>query len=196
MCYLRYTNSQWQGAVANMMVAEVLAAEQCQDYRVIQVQQHRSVTTHGLAKIACHVRVYQLLMDYVEPKKGTDYVFTSSNGEKVTHVTVELEQLGKYFGKIFTLSPTPNRKQTEMTLKQESDVRATASYMSETSAQKSKSPDRYYGKAISFKAVGRNLETMPLHWSIFGHLNACLCYPLWLGKVPLMAVLVSLMVNY
>ena len=65
MCYLVYTNFQRQGAVANMTAGEVLGAEKCRDHSIIYVWEHKTVSTHGSARIAAHVRVYQLLCRYV-----------------------------------------------------------------------------------------------------------------------------------
>ncbi len=87
MCYLTYTNFQRQGAVANMTAGEVMDAEKCREYRVIQVWEHKTVMTHSSARLACHIRVYQLLMEYLE-KTQEGCRFTQL--EKVTHITVEL----------------------------------------------------------------------------------------------------------
>lgn len=46
-------------------------------------------------------------------KAGADPVFTTSTGEKVTHIAAELEKLGEHFGKKFSLTPTPVCKQID-----------------------------------------------------------------------------------
>jgi hypothetical protein len=77
--------------------------------------------------------VYQLHCRFLGSKTGADLVFTTGNGEKVTHVGVELEKLSEFFGKKFTVTPTMNRKQMASSVNQsgtDADVRATASYMS------------------------------------------------------------------
>lgn len=65
MCYLVYTNFQRQGAVANMTAGEVLSAQKCREYQIIMVWEHKTVATHGSARIAVHIRVYQLLLRYI-----------------------------------------------------------------------------------------------------------------------------------
>lgn len=132
MCYLVYTNFQRQGAVANMTAMEVLAAEKSRNYRVIKVWDHKTVSTHVSARIATHVKVYQLLISFMEPKTGADLVFTTTSGDKVTHIAFELEKLGEHFGKKFSVTPTMNRKQIATSVSKagsEADVRATASHM-------------------------------------------------------------------
>ena len=132
MCYLVYTNFQRQGAVANMTAEEVKAAAKSRDYRVIYVWDHKTKAAHGSARIAVHIKVYQLLVDYMAPKSGPDLVFTTNTGERVTHITLELERLGDFFGKKFSITPTTNRKQISTAVDKigsDRDVRATASYL-------------------------------------------------------------------
>lgn len=68
----------------------------------------------------------------MEPKQGADLVFTTSMGERVTHIANELEKLGEHFGKKFSITPTLARKQIATALSEtgtEADVRSTAKYM-------------------------------------------------------------------
>lgn len=137
MCYLLYTNFQRQGAVANMTAGEVTRAEKAREYRVIRVWDHKTAATHGSARIAAHVKVYQLLVDHMAPKSGADLVFTTGNGERVTHAALELEKLGDHFGKKFTVTPTHNRKLVATAVAKsgsEADVRATAQHMTHSLA--------------------------------------------------------------
>ena len=55
MCYLVYTNFQRQGAVANMTAGEVLSTDKCNNYRIVMVWDHKTVSTHGSARIAIHM---------------------------------------------------------------------------------------------------------------------------------------------
>ena len=66
-------------------------------------------------------------------KSNLDLVFTTSGGEKVQHMGVELQKLAEHFGRTFTVTPTLNRKQKATSIGQSGsdvDVRATAAYMS------------------------------------------------------------------
>lgn len=113
--------------------SRTLTSKKSKDYRVMSVWNHKTVITHGAAQIACHIKVYQLLMEYIGDKKGADLVFTTSSGERVTHIGLELEKLGDVFGKKFIVTPTMNRKQIATTLSQtgsEADVRGGAMHMS------------------------------------------------------------------
>lgn len=133
MCYLVYTNFQRQGAVANMTVAEVQAATKSREYRVISVWEHKTTNSHGAAKLAIHIKVYQLLQRFIIEKEGSDLVFTTSNGEKVTHISVELDKLAEAFGKKFSITPTLNRKQIATVIGNrgtEAEERDAASHMS------------------------------------------------------------------
>lgn len=65
------------------------------------------MAAHGPAKIACHVKYYQLLMDLIGDKERSDILFLTSTGEKVTHIAHEL---GEAFGKKLMCTPTMNRK--------------------------------------------------------------------------------------
>ena len=68
----------------------------------------------------------------MEPKTGPSLVFTTSTGEKVTHIAAELEKLSEHFGMKFVVTPTMNRKQIATSVNQigtDADVRATASYL-------------------------------------------------------------------
>ena len=78
MCHLAYTNFQRQGAVCNMTAGETMAAEKIRTYYIIEVWNHKTVSSHGSAKIAAHVRVYQLLVKYMALKTGADLVFTTN----------------------------------------------------------------------------------------------------------------------
>jgi hypothetical protein len=132
MCYLVYTNFQRQGAVLNMTAGEVHAADKSREYRVVKVWDHKTVSSHGSAKVAMHVKVYQLLVGYLGDKTGADLVFISTAGEKLTHLTVELEKLSEHFGKRFSITPTINRKQIATTLGfsgSEADIRNAAKHM-------------------------------------------------------------------
>jgi hypothetical protein len=132
MCYLTYTNFQRQGAVCNMTAGEVIEAKTVKEYRVISVWEHKTAMSHGSARIACHVRVYQVLVDYLGNKSGADLVFTTSSGERVTHITTELEKLSEHFSKKFSVTPTMNRKSVATALSKsatEADVRASARHM-------------------------------------------------------------------
>lgn len=73
--------------------------------------EHKTASSHGAARLAVHHKIYELLLKYVEEKEGADLVFTTTNGEKVTHYTVELDKLAETFGKKFSVTPTLNRKQ-------------------------------------------------------------------------------------
>lgn len=54
--------------------------------------QHKTTEcAHRAAKLAVHDRVYQLLQAFIEGKEDSDMVFTTQKGEKVTHVSVELD---------------------------------------------------------------------------------------------------------
>lgn len=116
MCHIVYTNYQRQGAVANMTAKEVLSAKQTRDFYVVLVWEHKTSDSHGSAKLAMSTRVYQLLRRYMEGKSGADLVFTTTTGEKTTHVGHELEKLGEAFGKKFSITPTLNRKQLATTV--------------------------------------------------------------------------------
>jgi len=96
------------------------------------VWDHKTVSSHGPARIVLHVRVYQMLLDYMGSKEGADLVFLTSSGEKVTHVGLELEKLGESFGKKFSISPTMNRKQVATAIFKtgsETDEKAAADHM-------------------------------------------------------------------
>lgn len=132
MCYMVYTNFQRQGAVANLTAGEVLCADSTRDYRVISVWDHKTASSHGPAKIAVSVRIYKLLLDYMGTKQNSDLVFFTTAGEKVTHISLELEKLGEAFGKKFTITPTLNRKQMATSIAKigsDKDERSTASHM-------------------------------------------------------------------
>lgn len=131
MCHILYTNYQRQGAVANMTAGEVATASKNREYRVVSVWEHKTTNSHGSAKLAVHIKVYQLLQRYIGDRSGADLVFTS-NGEKVTHVGLELEKLGEAFGKKFSITPTLNRKIIATAVFQTGDEateRATACHM-------------------------------------------------------------------
>jgi hypothetical protein len=132
MCYLVYTNFQRQGAVLNVAAGDVYAADKSREYRVVKVWDHKTVSTHGSARVAMHVKIYQLLVEYLGEKTGADLVFTSTAGEKLTHLTVELEKLSEHFGKRFSTTPTMNRKQIATPLRfsgSEADIRGAAKHM-------------------------------------------------------------------
>ena len=77
---------------------------------VISVWQHKTTNSHGAAKLAVHVKVYQLLTRYCGEREGSDLVFITATGEKVTHMGYELEKFSEHFGKKFLVTPTLNRK--------------------------------------------------------------------------------------
>lgn len=110
MCHLVYTNFQRQGSVCNMTVGEVRAAKVSREFRVIAVWEHKTTNAHGAARLALHVKYYQLLEKFTESKQSADLVFVTVTGEKVTHIAHELEMLAEAFGKKFSVSPTMNRK--------------------------------------------------------------------------------------
>ena len=116
MCHLVYTNFQRQGAVSNMTVKEVQDAKVSREYRVISVWDHKTANAHGPARLAIHVKIYQLLERYVGGRDGADIVFLTNSGAKVTHIGYELEQFSECFGKKFTVTPTENRKQVATTV--------------------------------------------------------------------------------
>lgn len=65
-------------------------------------------------------------------KIGADLVFSTTAGEKVTHIGHELKMLSDRFGKRFCITPTINRKQIATAVGKrgtEADVRATANFM-------------------------------------------------------------------
>lgn len=133
MCHLVYTNFQRQGAVINMTVGEIRDAERSKDHRVISVWEHKTVAAHGPAKIACHVKYYQLLLDLIGDRERSDIFFLTSTGEKVTHVAYELEKLGDAFGKKLICTPTMNRKRIATSIGAEGSEKAekgAASHMS------------------------------------------------------------------
>ena len=86
MCHIVYTNFQRQGAVANMTVREVREAKVSREYRVVLVWEHKTTMTHGGAKLAVHIKVYQLLLQFCEELVEADLVFTTLNGEKVLSI--------------------------------------------------------------------------------------------------------------
>lgn len=132
MCHLIYTNFQREGSVCNMTAEEVASAEKSGAYYVIKVWNHKTSATHGSARIAAHQRIYELLVSYMDTKRGSALVFTTATGERVTHSALELEKLGEHFGKNLAISPTLNRKQIASAVAKcgsEADVRATAKHM-------------------------------------------------------------------
>lgn len=66
MCFLAFTNFQREGAVANMMAGEVMAAQKGKNlhYMIVLVWEHKTVSTHGSAPNVMHTHVYQLLLRY------------------------------------------------------------------------------------------------------------------------------------
>jgi hypothetical protein len=56
-------------------------------------------------------------------------VFTTSSGERVTHITTELEKLSEHFSKKFSVTPTMNRNTALSKSATEADVRASARHM-------------------------------------------------------------------
>lgn len=79
---MTFTNNPRQASVPNMTAGEVHKAKKCNEFRVIEVWEHKPVAT----RIAVHVKVYQVLLEYMEPKTGADLVFTTESGEKVTDI--------------------------------------------------------------------------------------------------------------
>lgn len=63
----------------------------------ISVWDHKTASSHGAARLAVHVKVYQLLKRYMGSKEGPDLVFTTTTGEKVTHVGLDLYSPGRIF---------------------------------------------------------------------------------------------------
>ncbi len=115
-----------------MTANEVVEAEKSKSFYVISVWEHKTVSSYGSARIALNVRVYQLLLVYMGSKKGPDLVFTTSTGERVTHISLELEKLSEYFSKKFSITPTYNRKQIATAVARtgsDADVRSTAQHM-------------------------------------------------------------------
>lgn len=148
-----------------MTAGEVLTAKPSKGYRVINVWEHKTSGSHGSAKMACRIRVYQVLIEYMGTKTGADLVFTTAAGGRVTHISTELERLSETFGKKFTVTPTMNRKQLATAVGQsgsEADVRRTAMHMTHslemhqsTYQQKGKAEDavqRYCAITISYPA--------------------------------------------
>ena len=102
MCYIVYTNAQRQGTAVNMTVGEVQRATQHGLFKVIARCSHKTSTSHGLAKIILPNYIYDLLQSLVSPdKKNNDLVFTTSSGQSVTNVGLELEKLGDTFREEF-----------------------------------------------------------------------------------------------
>ncbi len=81
-----------------MTAKEALSAVKSRDYRVIYVWEDK---TNSSSRLAVHVRVHQLLLEYLGTKSGSDYAFTTSSGEHVKHLGQELEKLGEIFGRKF-----------------------------------------------------------------------------------------------
>lgn len=117
------------------MEAEELKAATVNDdgMACIKVWNHKTVAVFGPARIVCPLWVYDLAKRHARGKQGEELVFTTAYGGKLTHIGVELERLGKLFGKNLTVSATTNRKATAtaVALAKTTDleVRSLASYM-------------------------------------------------------------------
>ena len=92
-----------------MTVTEVREAKVHKEYHVVSVWEHKTTNTHGAAKIAVNARGYSLLIRYTGEREGSDLVFLTKGGDKLTHIGYELEQLSQAFGKKFVITPTLNR---------------------------------------------------------------------------------------
>lgn len=138
-------SSQRQGAVFRMEADKLKAAVTNSEGMVcIKVWNHKTVAAFGCARIVRPKWVCELTTRHACGKQGAELVFTTGNGEKkLTHIEVELERLGKLFGKDIRVNSTTNRKATSTAvgLARTSDleVRSLASYMTHitTTAQTS-----------------------------------------------------------
>lgn len=50
---------------------------------------HKTVASHGPARIAMQIKVYQLLVDYVRDKEPSDLIFTTSTGTTCSYNSLE-----------------------------------------------------------------------------------------------------------
>lgn len=107
MCYLVYTNYQSQGAVINMTAGEVFAVEESGQHCMVNVWEHKTAATYGSARIVMPSWVYSFLKDYCEAgnRSGTDLVFQTASGAKLTHMSIELERFSELFSKRFAVTP-------------------------------------------------------------------------------------------
>lgn len=116
-----------------MTASEVKAKYESRGLCVVHVWEHKTVTSHGSAKIVMPPWVYEILMTYTGDKTGADRVFQTTTGEPVTHLSIELEKLGNIFGKKLTMSPTTNRKTVATTVGRtvsDAEERRVAAFMS------------------------------------------------------------------
>ncbi len=93
MCYLVYTNFQRQGAVVNITMGELRSADNKNTFKVVSVWGHKTVTSHGSARIVMPVNIYKIINDQSPPGEDTNLVFTTAAGGKVTHIGAELTKL-------------------------------------------------------------------------------------------------------
>ena len=53
---------------------------------VVSVWEHKTTNAHGTAKIAVNARGYSLLIRYTGEREGSDLVFLTKSGDKLTHI--------------------------------------------------------------------------------------------------------------
>ena len=118
LCYMLYTNAQRPGAVMNMTIGEVQAAEavhRCSTtfYR-IRVWEHKTTASFGSAGIIVPSGIYSMLRSYIEcvrqEGEDEDPVFLTNNGNPLSKAGNELENLARSLNEEVPLTPSLNRK--------------------------------------------------------------------------------------
>ena len=113
-----YTNAQRPGAVMNMTIGEVRAAEavnRCSTtFFRIRVWEHKTTASFGSAAIVVPLGIYTMLKSYIEcvrrEGEDEDLVFLTNNGNPLTKAGHELENLASSLKEELPLTPSLNRK--------------------------------------------------------------------------------------
>ena len=134
---LMYRNAQHQGAVINTTLTEWGAAEKVDSYRIVAVQQQKTASSHGSARVVVPeemVDIFQSYIDHVRPTPSPGYeklVFLTASGIKLAQTLEDLHCLSKELGEDVKITATTMRKlaATNVALKDAGEVNSVAKHM-------------------------------------------------------------------
>ena len=167
MCNLLYRNAQKEGAVINMKLVELEhATEHCTSSEkvvVYKVWEHKTKGAFGTANLVIPQKFHDVLKAYIKhrsmPAVGCEvYVFLTSTGKQVTHLSDELAHLTQSFPTEFgviKMSSTEMSKLTSTNVALISDnatIRSIANHMTHNTGTKKQYYQKLQGEKISVNA--------------------------------------------